>query len=174
MSKHTRFKRYLAAVMVSTAIASASALAGYAGLVFTPDPANFGTVPIGTGITLNITASSSSMPAGNSNAPAGAQPFTVNSVTLPAGFQINGGTCPTSGNGSLPCTFAVRFSPTAVGTQSGTVIVNASVSGFTQNSSFAVTGTGSPVTQLPVNGTVGLFTLLGSLALVGLWMVRRH
>lgn len=173
MKKHTSFKHLLKGVVVAGAlVVSSAAVAGYGGLIFTPPSGNFGTLPVGSAsATQTFTAT---IDFGGTATPAGVTTFIINSITFPAGYVRNGGTCPDSGSANDGCTIGIRFQPTATGAQSGNVVVNATVIGITQDNNIAVTGQGAVVTQLPANNAVALGTLLASLALAGMFFSRRR
>ena len=57
---------------------------------------------------------------------AGAVPLTVSSVSISGGIQLLDNSCPTTLAASFYCTMEVEFTPTAVGSRSGTLTVIAS------------------------------------------------
>ena len=114
--------------------------------VMTPNPINFGSVPVGTAVTQTVTLSN----ANNINSNSLAFPITtVISVTGGPTFTRQGGTCPTNATSSLAagatCTIIVRFLPTAVGTPTGTVHVVGN-GGATALADVLLSGTAIPAT----------------------------
>jgi hypothetical protein len=172
MKKFTAFKRLLKGVIASSAVVVSSvAVAGYAGLIFTPPSANFGALAVGSTSAAQIfTVSEDFAP---TSATAGFN-FTINSITLPSGFIRNGGTCPASGVIANDCTIGIQFRPSIAGVQAGNVVVNATVIGPAQDFNLPVSGQGVVATPLSVNKPLALGALFASLALAGMFFSRRR
>jgi hypothetical protein len=172
MKKHTPFKRFLQGAAASAAlVVSSVAVAGYGGLIFTPTSGNFGALPVGSTSTVQTFTATTDF--GGTRPEAGIV-FSINSITLPAGFVRSGGTCPASGSVTDSCTIGIQFQPTTAGLVSGNVVVNSTVLGGTQNNNLPVIGQGLFVTQLPANNAIALGALLASLALAGMFFSRRR
>lgn len=147
MTRRRRSHLRTAAVLMGYLAANA-AVAGYGGLVITPDPVSFAPQPIQTTsvaqvLTLDVASPGSSL--------------SISSVTVPSPFQRSGGSCPSSGPVSPPCTIEVQFAPQEVNEFSRTLAVVASVN--KQPGSFAATLLGSSSENADVGFEPGDVTL---------------
>lgn len=163
----------LALVLIASAqIASAADTDGVPTLQLTPATLNFGSV------TLGATSASATVEvrafAGNRGIP---DPLANVALTLPAGWQRNGGSCPASGVAPNPCTISLVFSPTTVGLQSGNGQVSASLYGGAPTvSAVALSGTGLPSAAVPAPSLdrLGLGMLISVLLAAGLLSMRQR
>ena len=92
--------------------------------VITPASLDFGTVPTGSTVRQTLTLDNST----NVNSNSLAFPFTITGLPAAGGYSrptgAAGGTCGTSLAAGATCTIVVQFSPTAVGTPTGTVTIS--------------------------------------------------
>ena len=163
----------LALALIITTLSSTPAQAdtdGVPALQVTPTAINFGNVTLGSSSAVaNLTIQGN--PGGR-----GVDPLANVSITLPAGWQRSGGSCPSSGAAPNPCTIGLIFSPQAVGAQNGTAQVTASVFGSNPiTSTAALSGTGLPVAAVPAPSLdrSGLLALIGLMLAIGMAGVRR-
>ena len=168
-----KWKAAAAMAFVAMALSSAAAAAssgGYAGPVITPNPLSFGDVAVGTtSATQTVSVSAGSGGDGNS--------LSIVSITFPAGFARNGGSCPASGTAPNPCTMGVVYSPTQIGPQAGNVVITASSIGQPPGSSnLAVSGNGvgGSLISVPALGGWGFGLLLAALLGSGFYFARRR
>jgi hypothetical protein len=146
---------------------------GIPGPIVSPTSLNFGPIAIGTssgGQTITV-----------QTPPLGAEkgvtpPLSIVAVSFPAAYSRSGGTCPAAGAAPNPCTIDVVYTPTAIGPQTGNVVVTASiVGGPPASANVAVSGTGIAGAALaaPALGGWGLLLLAAGLLMIGLTVRRR-
>lgn len=99
----------------------------------------YGAVPVGSSVTFTLTIINS-----------GTGPLTVSSVALPGGYTAswNAGTIAAGSSQAV----TIRFSPTAVQSYNGTVVVNGDQTSGTNT--IAVSGTGVAPPRIVVSGTI--------------------
>lgn len=169
-TRRNQLKALVLLAAVSAAAASTASGQGYAGPVVSPTSLDFGSVLAGTSsATQTVTVS---LPLTE-----GFPALSIVSITLPAGYVRNAGTCPASGTASVPCTVGVVFAPDSLGTQAGNMVVTASLNGGPGvAASVALTGIGvaGEAASAPTIGTWGLGLLLAGLMATGMFFVRRR
>ncbi len=164
----------LALALVINALSSNLALAdtdGVPTLQITPSALNFGNVSLGG------SSAAAFLTVQGTPGFRGLDPLANVSITLPAGWQRSGGSCPSSGVAPNPCTIGVVFSPQAVGVQNGTAQVTASVFGSNPiTSTAALSGSGLPAAAVPAPSLnqFGLLALIGLTLAIGMTVVRRQ
>lgn len=173
MSKTRR--NYLKAMVIlaaSTTVAGTAMGQGYAGPVLTPSSLDFGNVLIGT-----TSASQTVSVSAPLLAPEGFPALSIVSITVPRDYIRTGGSCPSSGAASNPCTINVAFAPTGLGASPGTLVVSASINGgIAGSSNVALNAVGVPGQSVaaPGLGTWGLGLLLAALMATGFHFVRKR
>ena len=108
--------------------------------VITPASLDFGTVPTGSTVRQTLTLNNAT----NINSNSLAFPFTITGLPATGGYSrptgAAGGTCGASLLAGASCTIVVQFSPTAVGTPTGTVTISGNA-GLTVLPGVNLTGT---------------------------------
>jgi hypothetical protein len=178
--KSTRLSRWKAAMCLAVvAGASSVAHAQYAGPVVSPPSLAYGDVGVGTTsavqtLTVSI-AYGGKVVTGAQSAPKGFN-FRVDSLTIPAGYARNGGTCQIGVGINTSCTIGIVFAPAAVGAQGGDIAITASSNGLPGTTNVPVTGTGVAGSSqgIPVLGNLGLLLMLAGLGGAGIVFARRH
>jgi hypothetical protein len=157
---------------VVTTHAAAADTDGLPTLPVTPSSLSFGTINVGASSAVAMLSVQGN--AGNRGIP---DPLANVSVTLPAGWQRSGGTCPASGVAPNPCTIGVVFAPSAVGAQAGNAQVTASVFGgapITTAVPLSGTAVASTAVAAPSLDALGLGVLGSVLLLAGLLTLRQR
>lgn len=173
MSKMRRnYLKALVLLAASTPVVADNLGQGYAGPVLTPTSLDFGNVLVGT-----TSASQTVSVSAPLLAPEGFPALSIVSITLPAGYVRSGGSCPSSGVASNPCTVDVSFVPTSLGTIAGNMVVTASINGgIAGSTNAALTGVGVPGQSVaaPSLGKWGMGLLLVALMATGVHFVRKR
>lgn len=171
MSKMRRsYLKALVILAASSTVAATELGQGYAGPVLTPNSLDFGNVLVGT-------ASASQTVSVAAPTTEGFPALSIVSITVPPNYVRTGGSCPTSGAASNPCTVNLAFAPSAVGAAPGTMVVSASINGgIAGSSNAALSGVGVPGQSVaaPSLGAFGLGLLLAALMATGFHFVRKR